>query len=136
MIVLDCSAAVEIVRKTARGRGFRGLMIEDEIVITSELFHAEVRNAFWKYVRAGLLQPAAAEAYVEAALGLVDVFEPIDGNARESFAEAMRLGHPVHDLLYLTLARRQRATLFTADKRLADLCEQTGVNCTHEIALA
>ena len=35
-----------------------------------------------------------------------------------AFAIAGRLGHPVHDCVYLALAERERATLVTADERL------------------
>ena len=135
MIVLDCNAAVEMVRKTPRGRGFRSLMLKDEKVITSELLKAEVRNAFWKYVREDLLDADQAEVLVEKALDLVDEFVPLEDNAVESFAEAMRQNHPVYDLFYLTLARRNAATLFTADKKLAALCERMGVNCTCEVEI-
>ena len=135
MIVLDCNAAVEMVRKTPRGRGFRSLMLKDEKVITSELLKAEVRNAFWKYVRADLLDADQAEVLVEKALDLVDEFVPLEDNAVESFAEAMHQNHPVYDLFYLTLARRNAATLFTADKKLAALCERMGVNCTCEVQI-
>ena len=135
MIVLDCNAAVEMVRKTPRGRGFRSLMLKDEKVITSELLKAEVRNAFWKYVRADLPDADQAEVLVEKALDLVDEFVPLEDNAVESFAEAMRQNHPVYDLFYLTLARRNAATLFTADKKLAALCERMGVNCTCEVEI-
>lgn len=135
MIVLDCSAAVEMVRKTSRGCGFRSLMLKDEKVITSELLKAEVRNAFWKYVRAGLLDVAQAEVLVEKALDLVDEFVPLEDNAAESFAEAVRQNHPVYDLCYLTLARRNAATLLTADTRLVALCERMGVNCTCEMEI-
>ncbi len=133
MIVLDCSAAVEMVRGTSRGYGFRCLMLKDEHVVASELFRAEVRNAFWKYARAGLLSVEDAEAHITEALGLVDEFVPLEENAAESFAEAVRQSHPVYDLFYVTLARRNAATLLTADKKLVALCERMGVNCVCEV---
>ena len=55
MIVLDCSAAVAIVRETLEGNALRALMLENETTLTSEMFVAEVRNSFWKYVRAQLM---------------------------------------------------------------------------------
>lgn len=106
MIVFDCSAAVKMTRATSCGLGFRCLILENERVIASELFRAEVRNTFWKYVRAGFL--------------------PFDE------AEAVRQNHPVYDFFYLTLARRNAATLCTADKKLVALCESMGVNCIRE----
>jgi hypothetical protein len=37
MIVLDCSAAIEIVRETEAGRSLRLLMLDEEQVISSSL---------------------------------------------------------------------------------------------------
>jgi hypothetical protein len=41
MIVLDCSAAVEIVLETETGRSLRSLMLGEEQVISSSLLYAE-----------------------------------------------------------------------------------------------
>lgn len=76
MIVLDCSAAVAIVRETLEGNALRALMLENETTLTSEMFVAEVRNSFWKYVRAQLMTIEEAEFYIEKAIGLVDEFVP------------------------------------------------------------
>ena len=135
MIVLDCSAATEIVRRSPRGQGFRSLMLEGEEVMSSELFHAEIRNVFWKYEHAGLIDHGQAEACARAALGLVDAFVPLEENADEAFREASLHDHSVYDLFYLTLARRKAATLFTADRRLAALCEEMQVDCVTEVPL-
>lgn len=135
MIILDCSAAVEIAHGTSRGLAFRCLMLKNEKIIASELIKAEVRNAFWKYTRADLLPVEQAETLIEKALGLVDEFVPLEDNAAESFAEAVRQNHPVYDLFYATLARRNAATLITADKRLIALCERMGINCVCEVEL-
>lgn len=135
MIVLDCSAAVEMVRRTTKGDAFRGLVLSHETVVTSDLFRIEVRNALWQYVRAGLLPVGHAEAMIATALELADEFVPLEENAAESFAEAVRQNHPVYDLLYATLARRKAATLLTADKKLAALCEAMGIQCVHEVDL-
>lgn len=134
MIILDCSAAVEMARGTLRGRGFESLLLQGERVVTSSLFRVEVRNAFWKYAQAGLLTSVQAAERVDMALALADEFVPLEENAAESFAEAVRLEHPVYDMFYVTLARRNAATLFTVDKRLVALCESVGVNCACEVA--
>lgn len=135
MIVLDCSAAVEMVLKTPRGLGFRALILKDETLVSSSLFKVEVRNVFWKYVTAGVLSARQAEAHIDKAISLVDEFMLLEENAAESFAEAVRQSHPVYDLFYVTLARRNAATLLTADKKLVTLCERIGVNCVCEVEL-
>lgn len=108
------------------------MMLDGETVIASELFQAEVRNVFWKYARAGFLSVEAAQRYIEQALDLVDEFVPIEQNAAESFVESVRQNHSVYDMLYLTLARRNAATLLTADKKLVALCEKMGIGCVCE----
>lgn len=133
MIVLDCSAAVEMARGTARGDAFKSLAFQGEAVVTSALFQVEVRNAFWKYVRAGMMSVEEAKARIEAALEMVDKFVPVEENIDESLAEAIRQEHPVYDMLYATLARRSAATLFTGDKRLIALCENMGIDCVCEV---
>lgn len=132
MIVLDCSAAVEMARKTSRGLGFRGLVLEGERIIASELLRAETRNALWKYVHSGMMTEEEAEGIIEDALDLVDEFVPFEENAAEAFAEAVRQDHSVYDMFYLTLVRRNAATLFSADKKLVALCEEMKLDCVAE----
>lgn len=109
------------------------MILKNERVVASALFQVEVRNAFWKYVQADMMTPRQAEDRIAAAIDIVDEFVPIEENAAESFAEAVRQRHSVYDLFYLTLARRNVATLLTADRRLAALCDRMGVNCADEV---
>lgn len=60
MIVLDCCAAVAILRNTIEGQALKALMFENEDVITSEFYLVEIRNTFWKFVRAGSLSKEEA----------------------------------------------------------------------------
>ena len=60
-------------------------------------------------------------------LELVDDYRDISENIEESLHEGVRLNHPVYDLLYLTLARRNSATLLTQDKRLSNLAKKIGL---------
>ena len=136
MIVLDCSAAVEMARDTQRGEAFFALVLEGERIIASELFKAEVRNAFWKYMRAHVFTPEEARAHIAKACALVDEFVPLEENAAEAFDEAVRQNHSVYDLFYVTLARRHSATLMTADRKLQELCIDMRVNCVTEVVLS
>ena len=135
MIVLDCSAAVAIVRETLEGNALRAPMLENETTLTSEMFVAEVRNSFWKYVRAQLMTIEEAEFYIEKAIGLVDEIVPLKENADEAFAEAVRQNHSVYDMFYLTLVRRSAGTLFSLDKKLVNLCTEMKLDCVKEVAL-
>lgn len=136
MLVLDTSAAVDIVRETEKGIALALLMEEaGESVLACDLFRAEVRNALWKYARAHIVTRQEALDCIDDACGLVDEFVPIEELGDEAFAEALRLNHSVYDMLYLCLARRRGATLLTLDKRLAALCHEAGVNCVEEVEL-
>lgn len=55
MIVLDASAAVEIANGSPTGDALRSLIEENERLISCDMFRAEVRNSFWKYVIARLM---------------------------------------------------------------------------------
>jgi len=93
-------------------------------VIAPALFHAEVANGLWKYVRAGRMDRPAALDHYSLAIDLVDAFEPDSQLTTEALAEATRYGHPVYDLLYAVLARRHGCTLITMDSRLTELARR------------
>ena len=131
MIVLDCSAAVEIARKTSEGNSLRLLIEKDEPIISSELLFIEAASAFSKYVKSGSLDANAALRYLQATAVLVNRLIPIHENYVEAFHESLRLNHSVYDMLYLTLARRNGATLITLDDKLMKICEEQGVDCVN-----
>ena len=133
MIVLDCCAAVEIARETDEGRALQSLMLTDEKIISSELLYIELASTFRKYVKAGIMDHSQALARMGIALGLVNNFVPLQENYIEAFHQAIVSDHSVYDFLYLTLARRNSATLVSVDKRLNSLCDELGVDRLHEI---
>lgn len=131
MIVLDSSAAIEIALDTVEGRALRGLWCVDERVVSVPLFQSEVTNAFWKYVRVGVMRREEATRRLSIALSLVDEYADALDLASEVLAESVRLGHPAYDITYLVLARRSGGTLFSCDKKLVKLCEENGVDYIH-----
>lgn len=135
MIVLDCSAAIEMCRKTTGGDALRALLLEGEEVIAPDLLKVELRNVVWKYQRFGGLSDAEASTWIRAVSGMVDCFVPTDENIDEAYREAVLKSHSVYDMLYATLARRHACCLFTVDKRLAAVCQEMGVNCTELVTL-
>ena len=131
MIVLDANAAVAIVRNTEEGRAIRGLAVEGEEILAPYLFISEVANSLWKYIRAGEMEPALASAKTQEAYNYVDTFIPDADLMPEAILEASAMGHSAYDMFYLVLARRKKATLFTCDRRLMDICDIAGVDCIH-----
>ncbi len=130
-VVLDASAAIEAVLPGPRAAQVLDLLEGCPLVLAPALYCSEVANTLWKYVRAGDLDPAEAVTLLETALGLADRAVSDQELAHEALAEAISSGHPVYDLLYVTLSRRFGCTLITLDRRLAGLAEGLGVPCWH-----
>lgn len=129
MIVLDCNAAVEIARGTENGNALMMLMDNDEKSIAPQFFAYELANVVSKYARGGYIARDAALELGHQALELIDEFQNDRNLWEEVVAESIRLKHSSYDLLYLVLARRNAATLFTLDRTLQQLCLDNGVNC-------
>jgi predicted nucleic acid-binding protein len=84
----------------------------------------EVANTLWKLQRADLLAGLDPQQLLSEARDLVDRVEPDRHLQAEALALACHLDHPVYDCLYLALARREAATLVSADRRLNALAER------------
>jgi len=128
IVVLDASAGIEIALDRPRSEEFTQIVGSADKVVSSELYKAEVANVIWKYVRAGLMPNEMASQKLEQAQDIVDEFIDISENNDEALSESIRIGHPVYDILYLTLARRNGAKLLTVDKKLKAVCEKSGVS--------
>ena len=51
----------------------------------------------------------------------------VQKNNTEALIESVRVKHSVYNMLYLTLARREGATLLTLDKKLLTLAKKNGI---------
>ena len=129
MIVLDACAAVDMVRETVEGAALSMLLVGGEKIASPSIMPFEVCNAFWKYAHAGLLAKDQVARCASKAMDMVDEYCDDRDVLKEALSEAVRLGHPVYDMLYFVLARRLGATLFTLDRKLQGLCVENGVNC-------
>jgi predicted nucleic acid-binding protein len=127
IIVLDASAGIEIVLGREGANRFETQVRTANKVITTDLYKAETANVIWKYVKADLLKKENAIRSLELCLNLIDDFIDISENIEEAINESIRLNHPVYDLLYFTLARRNGAMLLTPDKKLIRLAEENGI---------
>ena len=135
MIVLDASVAVDMVRGTSDGMAYRELMLDGEKVVAPHLFVSEVADALLKHVRAGCFDAGTAAAMALEAYEIVDEFVPDENLMPEVLHEAAYNGHSSYDTFYLVLARRNKATLFTRDKKLTALCESCNIDCVHAVRL-
>lgn len=128
MIILDSSAAIEMVLESEEGIGMQEMMLDNEEVISCSLFGAETASVMRKMKRNGKVSDKEAYAYYDKAQDLVDRFYPIEELQNEALHESIRLDHSVYDMFYFVLARRTGGTLFSTDNKLLDLCAANGVD--------
>jgi hypothetical protein len=119
--VLDASAAVRLILGDPAAADLAEVIGAAPLVLAPELMLTEVANALWKLQRAEQLAGLDPQQLLADASDLVDRVEPDRHLQAEALALACHLGHPVYDCLYLSLARREAATLITADRRLQQL---------------
>ena len=124
IIVLDSSAAIEIVLKRAKAKKFEDSLLAGEKVITSDLYKIEIPNVLWKYYKAGFIEKDITNKLLSLANNLIDEFVDIAENNTESLNEAIRLNHSAYDMLYFTLARRTGAVLMSLDEKLLALAKK------------
>ncbi len=128
IIVLDVSAAVEIILKKEKKERFNGYFKEAKWVIAPDLFVSEISNVFWKYYKAKQLSHEDCIQYVEDGLAMVDDF--IEGKTlwKEALGESIKNMHSVYDMFYAVVTRRNDAKLLTNDNALYELCKKTGID--------
>ena len=134
MIVLDASAAVEIVQNTEMGWALQELALTNEKKITCELMRADTASVFRKLVRMKAVDADTADRFLAEATALPDEYYPLDDLQSEALRESIRLNHSVYDMFYFVLARRTGATLFTTDRTLQDICREHGIGCVAHTA--
>ncbi|MDF7798835.1 type II toxin-antitoxin system VapC family toxin [Pontiellaceae bacterium B1224] len=126
-VVLDTSAAVDLVLHSSEREAEHKLLAEAKWVIAPTLYISEVANVFWKYHAFQNMPMEQAESAMELALELPDSLTDVRELYTEAFAMACRTRHPVYDMLYLVLARRNNALLLTRDRALKALAAKHDV---------
>ena len=126
-VVLDASAAIEVVLDRGKARPFAQALEEAEEVLAPELLVPEVVNTVWKYHQFENLSLSACEPALEHALGLVDVLVSCKELYREAFLLARTARRPAYDMFYLALARREDAAFLTTDAVLRKEAERQGI---------
>jgi predicted nucleic acid-binding protein len=117
-IVLDTSAAIDIVLQLP-GSGILQKKIEEaEWIESPDLMIAEAANVCWKRYRSGAMNLEACETLLAETLNLPDHFISGSELHEEAFALAVASQRPVYDMFFVALARRRNALLLTSDKGL------------------
>lgn len=119
-IVLDASAAVSAVMDD-ESNVIAILGRASEILAPSH-YIAEVTSGLWKYVTLRGLQIEEAARRLEIALQMIVTYHDVKTLAKEVLREACARRHPVYDLYYAVLARRENAAILTFDRCLKQLC--------------
>jgi predicted nucleic acid-binding protein len=126
-VVLDASAAMEIVAERGRARQFLEEIDRSDSVLAPDLFVAEVVNAVWKHHHFEGLSVTSANQQIELAVELVDEIVASRELFREAFLLARNAKRPANDMFYLALVRRQDAVLLTSDAALKKEAQRLGV---------
>jgi predicted nucleic acid-binding protein len=127
IVVLDVSAAAEILLHRAEAARLGRCVEEAEWVLAPALYTAELCNVFWKYHEFHSLSRETSEQAITQGMALPDTFSDDRELQREAFAMACLCRRPVYDMFYLVLARRHSASLLTMDKSLRALARKHDV---------
>lgn len=116
VVVLDASAAVELLRATRTGRQVARTLRGGMVAAPGHL-DAEVLSALGRLARAGALtEERVGRSLAELARAPFRRF-PVPPLLADAWS--LRANLSLRDALYVALARRLEATLVTADARLA-----------------
>ena len=116
MLVLDASAAVDLLARTTRGTQVAEQLADDDVA-APELLDVEVLSGLWRLVRAGELTEAAAHT-AAARLGTMPVLR-ISHRLLSEQAWALRHRVRMADAFYVSCAGLVGGVLITTDRRLA-----------------
>lgn len=129
IVVLDASAAAEIVFGRRQGPALATLLGTAQVVLAPDLYVAEMTNTVWKVRTLAGVPHEVCQAALRRALQLPDRLVGGRELFEEVYSVACRHQHPAYDLFYAVLARRHDAKLATLDRKLARLCQVLGVDC-------
>lgn len=119
MIVLDASAAIEVLLQTDRGRSLEGRVFGSEVLNAPHLLDLEVAQVLRRHVLSGGLEVTRAEGALRDYHDL-----RIERYPHHLFLARIwefRDNVTAYDAAYLALAEALDAPLLTTDRRLADI---------------
>ena len=136
IIVLDTSAAIEVVLKRKQFSSLQDVLANADWVIAPYLYIAEATNAFWKYFHHSDMAIDSCEKAIDLAISLPDDFISEKELFKEAFALACMTKMTVYDMFYLVLARRNNGCLLTLDKSLKLAAEKQSIKTNFQSFLS
>ncbi len=122
-IVLDVSAAIQIILKKEKSYYFSGIYKNASWVIAPELYISEITNVLWKYNRNNILTHEECLQLIEDGISLIDDFFSEKDMWKEVLGESIKNNHSVYDMFYAILARRNDSGLLSNDKDLITIAK-------------
>ena len=126
--VLVTSAAVGVVLKREQSALFTDFLAEADLVIAPTLLITEATNVFSKYQKFSDYPYDQCEKSIDRIVSLTDECVNELQLYRESFKLGCMLDQSVYDMIYLVLARRNKAILLKMDQRLVASANKAGVD--------
>jgi predicted nucleic acid-binding protein len=127
IIVLDTSAAAEIVLQRENSVSLGKNIVQAEWVITPTLFISEITNVFWKYYVFKDMPLELCEQAIDRAVSLPDEFVSEKDLYKEAFSLGCLTQKPIYDMYFLVLARRNNAYLMTMDISLKKIAKKNSI---------
>ncbi len=98
-----------------------------DMLTAPDLLYAECGNAIWKRARRGLLPRADAGELVARLRAYPLQALPLDDLTADAVRISLAFDHPIYDCYYVAAAIQSGHTLVTADKVLAKLARDVGL---------
>lgn len=127
IIVLDTSAAVEIVLKRERAISLGKNVVQADWIIAPTLFISEITNVFWKYYVFKDMPLELCEQAIDSAVSLPDEFISEKDLYKEAFTLGCLTQKPTYDMYFLVLTRRINGYLMTMDISLKEVAKKNSI---------
>ena len=121
MLVLDASAAVEIVLQRPKSFALQQAVSDSANVVAPDLFVSEITNVFWKNHRAGIAL-RDCELACSRAIQIPDLYLAAPEYSKEALRFAAKHRISAYDAFYAVITMINHAQLATLDLRLAAVC--------------
>ncbi len=97
------------------------------LILVPQLYFSESANALWKYVSHNQLSAEQAIERYQDICALPDQAISDQTLALEALSLASTYNHPVYDMIYAVLARRNACGVLSKDSKLAELLVSIGI---------